>query len=58
MGFTLKSLEFLQGVEPFRIDENHENEGASEEEEVLISAETDAGMSLMLGQCVLLETLI
>ncbi|CAI2349143.1 unnamed protein product [Caenorhabditis sp. 36 PRJEB53466] len=45
MVFSLKSLEFLQGVEPFRL----ETEIAEKiEEDAAISAETDAGMSLML----------
>uniref|UniRef100_A0A1I7U3L0 BVLRF1 domain-containing protein n=1 Tax=Caenorhabditis tropicalis TaxID=1561998 RepID=A0A1I7U3L0_9PELO len=50
MGFTLKSVEFLNGVEPFHID-SQENENLSKETETeatMISADTDAGMSLML----------
>ncbi|KAF1760036.1 hypothetical protein GCK72_008282 [Caenorhabditis remanei] len=47
MVYTLKSLEFMQGVEPFRVEEQGA-ELKEEEETQMISAETDAGMSLML----------
>ncbi|EGT48953.1 hypothetical protein CAEBREN_28663 [Caenorhabditis brenneri] len=51
MGFTLKSVDFLHGVEPFRGEneqEEAESKGAELEQSTAISVETDAGMSLML----------
>lgn len=49
MPYSLKSLDFLEGVEQFRLEDNREAEAEKSEENDAISVETDAGMSLMLG---------
>ncbi|PIC40428.1 hypothetical protein B9Z55_011774 [Caenorhabditis nigoni] len=46
MVLTLKSLEFMNGVEAFRIEENEEISGGKVAEKESVSVETDAGMAM------------